>query len=112
MYVPRGLESDYESKIVHLTSPTYPLSQPDAQFALQSQEMRIEAQNSVNVSDPFATLMENLPFRCGHGGNGGRNNSHKRGREERSSGHDNGRPTCKLCDRVGHLRASAFNALI
>ena len=82
LYILGGLSSEYNSVVVNLTSRHESVSLQEAQYMLQSQELRIEQQNSVmNVESHSTniTLKQTGPNRGNsngayHGGNHSQSN--------------------------------------
>ena len=65
LYILGGLGKEYESVVVNLTIRSNKISLQEVQFALQSQEMRIEAHQSVFNADPLNAPMANAAYRRG-----------------------------------------------
>ena len=110
LYILGGLGTEYESVIIHLTSRQGAVSLEEAQFMLQTQEMRIEHQINQATSELHGTPSANYAnFRRGQAGvgSGGRGQSYNgrgghgfRGRGGRGRG--TSKPTCQICGRTGH----------
>ena len=119
LYILGGLGSDYKSVIVHLTSRQGAVSLEEAQFMLQTQEMRIENQVAQVTLDlqgnPFANYAnfkrgQNL----GNGGRGqdfnskgGQGNSNRGGRGSRGRGEN--KVICQICGHAGHVATKCYH---
>ena len=125
LYILGGLGSDYESVVVHLTSRQGAIYLEEAQFMLQTQEMRIESQIAQTALDVQGNPSANyVNYRRGSNlGNGsgqnygrgqgfhGRNNqgqgSNRGGRAGRGRG--GAKVICQICSRTGHVAAKCYH---
>ena len=119
LYILGGLSSDYDPVVVNLTLRQDSVSLQEAQFLLQSHEMRLDqlqTSMTLDVTNASANVAYNsYNNRGGRGfsGNrnhGGRGNSNHRG--GRGGYHGRGRSnyklTCQICKRIGHLATTCY----
>ena len=120
LYILRGLSSEYNPVVIHLTSRHESVTLQGAQYMLQSQKVRIEQQNLAMDVEPHST---NVSYKKGnhnnkenfngahHGGNqqsnrGNYNNRGGRGRGR--GGRGQYRPVCQICGKIGHLASTCY----
>ena len=120
-YVLGGLGFEYDPFVVNLTSRQDPVSLQEAQFLLQSHEMRLDqlqTSMTLDLTNTSANIAYNNSNQRGgrgfqrnrnQGNQGGRgNNNHRGGRGPRGRGRSNYRPTCQIYKRVGYLAPTCY----
>ena len=117
LYILGGLGSEYESVVVLLTSRQGEVSLEEAQFMLQTQEMRIEHQVaqatldfSGNPSANYANFKRGQPGGRGQGLNArtGQGNFN-RGGGRGGRGRGGNKIICQICGRAGHVAAKCYH---
>ncbi|KAK6144727.1 hypothetical protein DH2020_021547 [Rehmannia glutinosa] len=115
LYVLDGLESDYKSVVVNLTTRSDLVTLQEAQFVLQTHEMRLR--NSLASTTALTTSVSSNVAPSAHFVGGFNQSNFRGGRFPRGRGrgghcnfryNNNGKPTCQLCGKIGHMALKCY----
>ena len=120
LYILGGLGSEYDPIVINLTSKQDSVSLQEAQFLLQSHEMRLEqlqVSMIVNLASASANVAynnNNSNFSSGRGSQGGRgqggrgNTNFHGGRSSHGRGRSGYKPMCYIYKKTGHTIAVCY----